>query len=135
MGFLFDTDTISNTMKKAPSANLLRRFDVTPLEDQFTTTITVGEMTYGALRSTRARDILNRLTTDVWPLLQILPFDFPAAETYGKLKATLERNGTSVAEPDLRIAAIAIACNHTLVTGNVRHFSHIPGLMVEDWIV
>lgn len=39
-----------------------------------------------------------------------------------------------VAEPDLRIASIALAHDLTLVTGNARHFSRVPGLNVENWM-
>ena len=135
MAYLFDTDTISNTMKKTPSPSLLRRLAATSPEQQFTTTITVGEMTYGALRSSRAEEILDRLTKQVWPNIQILPFDMPAAETYGRLRAALERVGLTVAEPDLRIAAIAVSRGLMVVTGNVRHFVKVPDLDVEDWLV
>jgi hypothetical protein len=39
-----------------------------------------------------------------------------------------------VAEPDLRIASIAVLHGLTLVTGNVRHFAHVPGLTIENWL-
>ncbi|HSR22290.1 MAG TPA: hypothetical protein VLW53_01985 [Candidatus Eisenbacteria bacterium] len=50
------------------------------------------------------------------------------------MRADLERSGRPLAEPDLRIAAIALAHDLTLVTGNGRHFSRIPGLRVESWL-
>jgi predicted nucleic acid-binding protein len=34
----------------------------------------------------------------------------------------------------LRIAAVALQHGLTIVTGNVRHFSGIPGLAVENWL-
>lgn len=37
-------------------------------------------------------------------------------------------------EPDLRIASIALSRGLTVVTGNVRHFSRITELNVEDWL-
>jgi predicted nucleic acid-binding protein len=43
--------------------------------------------------------------------------------------------GRRVAEPDLRSAAIALARDATLVTGNVRHFAHVPDLPNENWLV
>jgi tRNA(fMet)-specific endonuclease VapC len=64
----------------------------------------------------------------------VLPFDAVAARTFGELKADLERAGTPLAEPDLRIAAIVLTQRLTLVTRNVRHFSRVPGLLVENWI-
>ena len=53
---------------------------------------------------------------------------------YGRLRAELERNGRPLAEPDLRIAAIALARELTLVSGNARHFGRVPGLRVENWL-
>ena len=66
--------------------------------------------------------------------MTILPFDQPSAEAYGSLRAELEASGRPLAEPDLRIAAIATAYDLTLVTGNVRHFRRVPNLPVEDWL-
>ncbi len=65
----------------------------------------------------------------------MLPFDEPAARTYAELRAELERGGRPLDEPDLRIAAIALSRNLTLVTGNVRHFNRVPSLRVENWLV
>jgi tRNA(fMet)-specific endonuclease VapC len=135
VSYLLDTDTVSNPLKKIPSLLLLRRLAVVPPEAQFTSTITVGEMIYGAYRSPRPEYFLERLEKEVWPNLQILPFDTDAAMVYGRVRRELERHGTPVAEPDLRIAAIALARGLTLVTGNVRHFSVVPGLPVENWLV
>src|SRR2546421_11631635 len=134
MSYLLDTDIVSNPLKKKPSLNLLRRLSSVPAEEQFTSTITVGEMTYGALRSNRADEILATLVADVWPNLQIVPFDFAAAEAYGALRADLESAGTPLAEPDLRIAAIAMSRNMVLVTGNTKHFGRISSLLVENWL-
>jgi predicted nucleic acid-binding protein len=64
----------------------------------------------------------------------VLPFDEVAARTYGDLRATLKQAGQPLAEPDLRIASIALANELTVVTGNVRHFDRVPGLAVENWL-
>jgi tRNA(fMet)-specific endonuclease VapC len=64
----------------------------------------------------------------------VLPFDRRAAETYGPLRARLEREGKRLGEPDLCIASIALSRGLTLVTGNVRHFSRVSDLNVENWL-
>ncbi len=133
--FLFDTDVVSHVLKRAPSPSLLGRLATVPPEQQFTTAITVGEMVYGAYRSPRREQLLRQLEERVWPNVRILPFNRAAAETYGRLRAALERAGTPLSEPDLRIAAIALTHDLTVVTGNVRHFSRVPGLRVENWLV
>ena len=132
--FFFDTDTLSQLMKSNPSSNLLDRLTAVPQEQQFTSAITVGEMVYVAYQGLRRDHQLQQLNEKVWPNLRILPFDRAAGEAYGRLRAELERSGTPLAEPDLRIASIAVTHNLTVVTGNVRHFSRVPGLRVENWI-
>lgn len=64
----------------------------------------------------------------------VLPFDAAAAEVYGPLRARLESEGRRLDEPDLRIASVALSRGLTLITGNVRHFSRVPDLSVENWL-
>lgn len=132
--YLFDTDTLSQVVRRAPPAGLLSRLAGIPVDQQFTSAITVGEMVYGAYRSQRREYLLRQLEERLWPNIRILPFNRRAAETYGRLRAELEQAGTPLSEPDLRIAAIALTHDLTVVTGNVRHFSRVPGLRVESWL-
>ncbi len=132
--YLFDTDALSQVLKRAPSPALLARLGTTPPEQQFTSAITVGEMVYGAYRGGRPDHFLRQLEERLWPNVRILSFNRAAAEVYGRLRADLERVGTPLAEPDLRIASIALAHDLTVVTGNVRHFARVPGLRVENWL-
>lgn len=52
----------------------------------------------------------------------------------GKIRAELEKKGTPLTEPHMRIASIALCHKLVLVTGNVKHFSKISGLTIENWI-
>jgi tRNA(fMet)-specific endonuclease VapC len=132
--YLFDTDTLSEILRRAPSPRLLARLASVPPEQQFTSAITMGEMVYGAYRSAKREYLLQQLQERVWPHVRILAFDRRAAETYGPLRAQLERAGTPLSEPDMRIAAIALTHDLTVVTGNTRHFRQVGGLRVEDWM-
>lgn len=132
--YLFDTDTISNLLTKHPSPALLRRLAGVSPQHQFTSAITVGELIYGAYRSTRPDYFLHKLDHLVWPNVTILAFDEAAARAYGHVRAELERRGTLVSEPDLRIASIGLVHRLIVVTGNVRHFSRISNLRVENWL-
>lgn len=131
--YLFDTDVLSYVVGRAPP-RLLARLAAVPAEQQFTSSITVGEMVYGAHRSPRRDALLRKMEEQLWPNIQVLPFDKAAAETYGQLRADLERAGRPLAEPDLRIAAIAVVNGLTVITRNIRHFSRIPCLRVENWV-
>src|SRR3990172_712279 len=132
--YLFDTDTISNSLKKRPSPVLLRRLSTVLPEHQFTSAITAGELIYGAFLSSRTDYFLEKLDRLVWPNVRVLAFDMEAAAIYGSLRAKLERTGTPVSEPDLRIACIALSPRLTLITGNTRHFTRIPGLQLANWL-
>jgi tRNA(fMet)-specific endonuclease VapC len=97
--YLFDTDTISNLIKKEPFPGLLRKLAGLPAEEQFISTITVGELIYGAYRSIRPEYFLSKLNQMVWPNVYILAFDEVAAHTYGHLRAELEAAGTPSPSP------------------------------------
>lgn len=133
--YLLDTDILSNLLKRAPSTTLIAKLASMPIEQQFTSSITLGELVYGAYRlRTRASALLEQLEKTLLPNLPVLPFDAAAARQYGEVRAELERHGTLLGDADLRIGAIALVHGLTLVTGNVRHFQRIPGLPVENWL-
>ncbi len=132
--YLFDTDCLSNILKKAPSPLLIKKLESLPKGLQFTTSINVSEIYFGAYRSRNQDKILKAYEDKVFPNVNILPFDTDSGKIYGRLKALLEKRGLSKNEPDLMIAAIAIQHDMILVTGNKRHFMNIPGLNIEDWI-
>jgi len=132
--YLFDTDCLSNILKKAPSPLLIKKLETLPKDLQFTISINVSEIYFGAYRSRNRKKILKAYEDKVFPNVNILPFDTDSGKIYGRLKALLEKRDLSKSEPDLRIAAVAIQHDMILVTGNKRHFMNIPGLNIEDWI-
>ncbi len=133
--YLLDTDILSNLAKRTPSTALVAKLASVPREAQFTSSITLGEMVYGAYRLPEYTSLfLERLDRVLLPNLAVLPFDVAAAHRYGEVRAELERRGTPLGEADLRIGAIALTRGLTVVTGNVRHFQRIPDLTVENWL-
>ncbi|MCC6347079.1 MAG: type II toxin-antitoxin system VapC family toxin [Nitrospirales bacterium] len=125
---------MSQILKKSPSVSFIRKIASLTPEAQFTTSITVGELIYGAYKSSRPEYFIGKLEELVWPNIQILPFDESVARIYGRLRAEMERKGTPLAEPDLRIISIALYHGLTVITGNMRHFSKVPELAVENWM-
>ncbi len=65
-------------------------------------------------------------------LLDTDAFDDQAAEVYGRIRAQLSSQGTSIGPNDLMIAAIALAQGLILVTHNTREFSRVTGLAVDN---
>jgi tRNA(fMet)-specific endonuclease VapC len=133
--YLLDTDTLSNLLKRRSSPPLLGRLAAVPAADQFTSSITVGELVYGAMRvSDRREELIERIEHVLLARVQVLPFERDAAYQYGALRAYLEQRGTPLADADMRIAGVTLAQNLILVTGNVRHFQRVPNLRIENWL-
>ncbi len=132
--FLFDTDVLSNIIKRKPSDALIDRLQTVPKQSQYTSSINIGEIYYGAYRSNRKNQILKAFEESVFPNITVLFFDGQSGKLFGRLKAQLEKKGISCSEPDLRIAAVALQHNLNLVTGNIKHFENIPGISLENWI-
>ena len=133
--FIFDTDICTNVMRKIPSEKLLNRLKKVPRRDQFTTTITIGEVYYGLMKSSDRIGLLKLFEDVLLPRATILPFDFPAAKKYGDIRSILEKQGTPLAHADLQIASIALSTKMTLITGNLKHFQRVPKLTVENWLI
>jgi len=62
--------------------------------------------------------------------LGMLAFDDDAAQIFLGLRRAFRRAGTM----DLKIAAICLAHDATLLTRNVADFTGLPGLRVENWV-
>ncbi|HEY4157536.1 MAG TPA: type II toxin-antitoxin system VapC family toxin [Polyangiaceae bacterium] len=91
-----------------------------------------AEVFYGARNSARVDDNLATVAR-FFQLFESVPFDDAAAEQYGLLRAQLRRSGTPIGGNDMQIAAIALACDMTLVTRNQNEFLRVAGLRVEAW--
>ena len=102
-------------------------------EDSVCTSIIVAaELRYGALKATSAK--LSERVELILSALEILPLEAPADREYAALRHHLSRQGTPIGPNDLLIAAHALAQDLTVVTGNVREFSRVPGLKVKNWL-
>jgi tRNA(fMet)-specific endonuclease VapC len=133
--YLLDTDILSNLMKRTPSSALVAKVARVPPEHQFTSSITLGELVYGAHRlEGRTAALLERIEDTLLPNLPVLPFDASAARRYGEIRAELEQRGTPIGDADVRIAAIALSRGLKVVTGNERHFRRVSGLGTENWL-
>ena len=94
MKYLLDTDTLSELMRHAPSPTLLRRLATVSPDEQATSSITLGELLYGAHRlEAPSAGLLERIGQTVTANLPVLPFDADAAGEYGTLRALLEAQG------------------------------------------
>jgi len=132
MTYLLDTETVSTLLKRAPNVEVMRRLAGLRESEVFTSAITVGELVFGALVAGLG-DLEKRIDV-ILSSVPVVSFDEGAAYTYGRIRADLRIKGLTLDDPDLRIAAIALTHQRTVVTGNQRHFQMVPGLELENWL-
>ncbi len=127
--FLPDTNAISRHLR-GDDRELSARFAVN-FSHVALSAVVLAELEFGAAKSgvTRHRSRLDGLLAS----LQVEPFTQGDAIAYGRLRATLPRRGEMIGALDALIAAQALRLGATIVTHNVREFSRVPGLKVEDW--
>ena len=129
--WMLDTGTCSYILR-AYSANVIARLDAVPRNEVEVSSLVAAELRYGAER-VKSRKLIA--TVDAWlGLFTIAPWDDDAARAYAKARTAVEAKGKPIGNLDLLIASHALACNATLVTNNIRHFSQVPGLRFENWL-
>jgi tRNA(fMet)-specific endonuclease VapC len=95
-------------------------------------TVSIFELRYGIAKSKRIDE--NSSSLDVFlASLKILSFQSEDARIAGEIRVHLERAGTPIGPYDLMIAAQAIRHGLPLITANVREFSRVEGLRLENW--
>lgn len=131
MRFMLDTNLCIDLMRgRADKA--FKRLSACAPDEAGISSITLAELRYGAAKSARRAHHESLIVAFCAPLT-IATFDAQAAEVYGDLRAVLESAGTPIGPLDMLIAAHCLSLGATVVTANVREFSRVPGLTVENW--
>jgi tRNA(fMet)-specific endonuclease VapC len=131
--YLPDTNGWIGYLRRRHTA-LIQRFQAERASDIMLCSVVVAELAYGAYHSPAAFRAHNlSLLAKLQGEFASIPFDDAAADEYGRLRAHLAASGLMIGPNDLMIASIALARGLILVTHNVREFSRVPGLVVEDW--
>jgi tRNA(fMet)-specific endonuclease VapC len=131
MNYLLDTN-ICVLLIRQKSPQVLAQLTAQGIADVGISAITAAELHYGVHKSNKVDQNQQALDQFLLPLT-ILPFDEATAQRYGHIRAALERQGRPIGSLDTLIAAHALSAQLTLVTNNVREFSRVPGLKIEDW--
>jgi tRNA(fMet)-specific endonuclease VapC len=131
MRYLLDTNILSDLIRhpQGRMAEQIRRVGETAV---CTSIIVAAELRFGAAKRGSAR--LTQQLETVLSVLDVVPFEQPADEAYGTIRAQLELAGTPIGGNDLLIAAHAKALDCTVVTDNEREFRRVEGLACENWL-
>lgn len=130
--YMLDTDICIYIAKNKP-ANLLKKFEELNVGEVGMSTITYGELMFGAQKSQHSKkshSIIKKLTSLIPPL----PIPTDTSKHYGEIRAKLEKQGKTIGNNDLWIAAHAMSMGLTLVSNNHKEFSRIKALKLENWI-
>ena len=128
--YMLDTNVVSNLVRR-PNSEVAQRVVALAPGSFAISIIVVAELRYGAERRGSAR--LTKQLGAVLSVIEVLPLKEPADRLYGVIRSELERIGRPIGHNDLLIAAHARAASAILVTNNVREFTRVPGLTVENW--
>jgi tRNA(fMet)-specific endonuclease VapC len=127
--YLLDTDVCVWLIRgREPVVSTVRSHSP---DDLAVGSMTEAELWYGARKGGREADVVatKRFIEEIGT---VLPFDSAAATIHAQVRLALR--SMPISERDLVIASTALASQRTLVTGNTREFSRVPGLNVESWL-
>jgi tRNA(fMet)-specific endonuclease VapC len=127
--FMLDTDTVSFALRGVGEVG--ERLAKHKRSELCLSAITVAELRFGAdKRSSRK---IHQAVDAFLSGIEVLPFDSAAAEKFGSIAATLAKAGAPIGQMDTLIAGHALSVGAILVTNNLRHFSKVDGIKVENW--
>jgi tRNA(fMet)-specific endonuclease VapC len=129
--YLLDTNIISELVKN-PRGIIFSKIQGIGEEKICTSIIVACELKFGA-RKKNSPQLLQRIET-ILDSIEILPLADPVEEYYAEIRTYLEQQGTPIGGNDLLISAHALTLDLTIVTANVREFSRVPNLKVENWL-
>jgi len=125
---VLDTDTISYYLRGSQSVKnkfIKHQYELS------STSINYAELMYG-LKKRDNKKYLPKVEM-IFDNIKIYDFDKKSAEVFSTLKAEMQNKGIVVADMDLMIASIALANGEKLISNNLKHFSKIENLELENW--
>ena len=129
--YLLDTNICIYAMKDRYPFLTERLLTIHP-DQIFVSSVTVGELEYGAAKSRWGEQTRLRMQMFV-SAFTVLPFSQSDAVVFGRIRAELAAMGTPIGPYDMMIAAQGVNRGLTVVTHNTAEFSRISSLSLEDW--
>ena len=131
MKLLLDSNIISDIIRDS-HGRAGTRFRQRGVDQSCTSIVVAAELRFGAVR--KASLVLTERVEAILAYIPVIPLEPPVDRHYAVLRAELERAGKPISANDMLIAAHALALGCILVTDNVREFSRVRNLTVENWL-
>ena len=128
--YLLDTNIVTYTIKNRPGE--VRAQFMLHEGRMAISSVTLGELVFGAERSSQPQKNLNDVESLV-ARLEVLPFDDLAAYHFGQIRADLYDRGRPIGPYDMMIAGHARSRGLILVSNNLAEFERVQGLRIENW--
>lgn len=93
--------------------------------------ITYHELWRGLMQTKNLK--VEMYLTDFLKSVRVLTFDQLDAQESGRINFELQSTGQSIGYNDTLIAGQALANRLVLVTNNVKHFSRVKDLPIQNW--
>lgn len=127
-GYLLDTNVLISMFRN--KGNVRRHILEADFSNCYVSEVSIAELFYGAAKGGRKQNFED--VNNVLRQFEVLPI-YPCLESYGHIKASLERQGKRIDDFDLLIGTTALQKGLIMVTANVSHLARIPNLVVENW--
>jgi tRNA(fMet)-specific endonuclease VapC len=130
MLYLLDSNVCIDVLRGR--AEVVDRLQTVSPDDCAVSSITVFELLAGAQKSAHP----NRETEKVQRFVDMLvtqPFDDSAAAQAATIRVRLDARGERIGAYDTLIAGHAMALGLICITDNLKEFSRVDGLAVENW--
>ncbi len=139
MSYLIDTCCISELFKEKPDPNVLKWFTEQDELSMYLSVITFGELNKGIekLPDSKKKNELNRWVKDDLKRRfknRILNINIKAANKWGEILATAEKNGRPLPAIDSLIAATARVHDLSVVTRNTQDMEGSGVDLINPWI-
>jgi tRNA(fMet)-specific endonuclease VapC len=130
---VLDTNAVSALMKG--DLRVVERLKERSKDEVSVPQPVLAEIAYGIERlpKSKRKDVLQERFDLVRSELARSEWTDEVSESFGRIKATLEKKGRRIEDFDAAIAAHALARGAILVTANLDDMARISGLTVEDW--
>jgi len=130
--YLLDTNIWSALIRRS-NPGLIKRFEALERGRLTLSPIVLGELQVGYDKGDRTPKRLAVIDA-IRSSSELLAINSRVADAYAQLRTQLEQTGTPIGPNDTWIAAEALHHKLVLITDNVREFSRVPGLKVENWL-
>jgi tRNA(fMet)-specific endonuclease VapC len=131
MRYLLDTNIISDLMRN-PEGKISKKIAEIGEKYIFTSVLAIGEVRYG-IEKRRSEKHATALK-NIMPFINPEPWKAPADRHYATIRLAIEAMGLPVGQLDMLLGAQALASGAVFVTANEKHFRHMPGLIIENWL-